>query len=107
MIDVQLAAVMEIQAVVQLGEALHPGARTAPEMLERGTVYLEISCSHRLKIHGHPGIRMLRGQDGIDVGVLVEIGIFNVTRNLEQLAGQLQHVIGIAGFAGEVGTVTV
>ncbi|MNI43753.1 hypothetical protein D3C73_980940 [compost metagenome] len=93
---------MEINAVIQLGEALHAGSGAAPEMVKRRAVNLEIPRSHRLKIHRHACIRVLRGQDRINEGIFVEIHIFGLAGNLVQLAAQLQHIVGVTGLSGEI-----
>ncbi|MNJ34470.1 hypothetical protein D3C77_291850 [compost metagenome] len=98
---------MKINAVVQLREALHPRARTAPEMLEGRAVYFEIPGRHWLKVHRHSCLWILRGQNRIHVIPLVKIAVFHIACQLEQLACQLEHVIAVAGLAGNIGTFAV
>ena len=55
---------------------------------------------HGLEVHSHAGLRVLGGENGIDVGVLIVVQILLLPGDLEQLPGQLEHVVGVAGLAG-------
>ena len=94
-------------AVAELGEALHAAARAAPELIVRTGEYLEKPARHGLEIGRHARFRVLRGENGVGKGVVVIVGIPLVTRDAEESARKLKHVVDIARLAIAVGALGV
>ena len=97
---IQAVVVVVVDAVVELSEALHAGAGAAPEVLGRLAIHLGVAGTHGLPIGGHTGLMVLGGEDGVGVGVVIEVGIFLVAGDFKQHPGELQHIVHIAGFVG-------
>ncbi len=91
----------------QLCEALHAASRTAPELVPACAVDLEKSSSHRLEVGGHTCLGVLGGEYGVVVGILIEVHILAVVGYLEQLTGQLEHIVRVAGLTVAVGALSV
>ena len=98
---------MEIHAVVEPGEILHTRAGAAPEAAVGRAKRLEVPGSHRLEIGRHSRVGVHRGQDLIDVDLLVEVRVLDVTGDLEQVMCELRHVVGIAGLVVDVVAVLI
>ena len=98
---------MEIDAVAVLDMVFHAGADAAPERFGRAAVGLEVSGFERDVVGHHAALRVLRGQNMVVQGTLIIVGIGWGGRPLEEVPGQLQHIIGVAGLrraGAEVGT---
>ena len=65
----------EIDRVAVLGVVLHARAGAAPEGIERRAEELEISRPGGLEIRHHPGVRVLRCEDGVVERALVVVGV--------------------------------
>ena len=100
-IDVQGVPLDLVDIISQLGEVLHAGSGTAPELIEGTVVNLVVSRRHGLEIHGGSRLRILRSQNGVGKGSLKEIQIFGILGLIVESLGELQHVVGVAGLAGQ------
>ena len=119
-IHVNIVLVGEVERIVELGEVLDTGTLAAPILANRaaepvGVVvgagdaeYLRVAGLHRLEVRGHTGFRVLGGHDRVDERVLVVLGVLGILGHLEQDAGQLEHVVLVAGLhGGEVAVAAV
>ena len=95
--DPEILVAVEVDAVAEPGEVLHARAGAAPEAVRGGAENLEISRPHGLEIGRHPGVGIHRRQDLVGVDLLVVVRVLAVTGDLEQVPGQLRHVVGVAG----------
>ena len=105
--DIGRIACIVIDAVVQLGEALHAAARAAPEVIFRRGVHLEVARRHGLEVGRHARFGVLRRPDRIIVRPLVEIEVFDVLGDGKEHARELEHVVCIARLAVGVGALRV
>ena len=98
---------MHIDRIAELRHTFHTASRAAPEAVIRGAVNLEVTGSHRLEVGRHTGFRILRGQDRVVIGLLIEVHIFLIAGALVELTAEFQHVIGVTGFAVAVGALLI
>ena len=104
-VHINLFLIYVIYITVQLRKILHSGTGTAPEIFERLTEYLEISCLHRLEVGRHTRLRVLGTKNGIQICFLVKIHILMLAGNPVKAIRKLQHIVGIAGFTVTSGTI--
>ncbi len=89
--------VVEKDRVAVLGMVLHARAHAAPERVVGSRIRLECARPERHIIAHHPRGRVLRGEDMVVKPALIEIHFLDRRLEPEKLAGQLEHVIGVAG----------
>ena len=65
-------------------------------MLIKRAVHFSVTCSHRLEVHCHSILMLLRRHDRIDKSILIVIRILLVACDPEKLTAELKHVVGIA-----------
>ena len=77
-------------------------AVVAPEFVERAAEDLGVAGRHGLEVRHHAGLGVLRSQDRVDVGGLVEVRVLHVRVDLEQRPRELEHVVFVAALGGRV-----
>ena len=97
----------EIDTVVQLGKVFHTGTGAAPEFILRRPVHLIVSACHRLEIHRHTGLGILRREDRVDQRVFIILRILLIPGDHKELAGHLQHIESVTGLVIAVGTLGI
>ncbi len=84
------------------GVALHAGAHAAGEVAEHVLVFVLDAAADRHHVAGPAVLGVDRGHDVVEEGPLHEVGIGRVGDELEQPAGELQHVVDVAGLGRPV-----
>jgi len=94
-------AVVEVDALAVFRVILDAGADTAPEAVFGSRVLLAafLVVTQRHEVAHHSRRRVLRGQNVVVQRALIVVGILRTRVPAEEMSRQLEHVVGIAGFA--------
>ena len=94
---------MKVKALAELGEILEAGAAAAEEALVRNKMNFPLTGLHAEEIERRAIGGIGRGENVIEEGAFEVVGVAGVGLPSEEVIGQLEHVVGVAGFLGEVG----
>ncbi len=92
--------VMEVDGGVVARGVFDAGAGAAPRRALGAAVGFEVTGDQRHEVGGHAGVGREGGEDVVVERVLVEVGVGGGGSPLEQLGGELEHVVGVAGLGG-------
>ena len=71
------------------------------QKLSSGVLYVFVrSGAKRHVVAHHARLGVLRGEDVVVQGPLVIVGVLGLRVPAEQVPGELEHVVGVAGLAG-------
>jgi len=98
----QAVVVVEVDAVGEARPGLHARPVAAPEGIERQAEHPPVPRRLRDVVLELPRLRPLGSEDAVEEGALHELRVLRLTREAQKLAGELQHVVGLAGLVGRV-----
>ena len=96
-VDEERVALSRVDGLAVAGRVLHPRPHAAPEGVLRGRVGAPRPRREGDEVRHHARRRVLRGEDVVEEAALVELDPRRVGVPEEEAAGELQHVVGVAG----------
>ena len=104
-IHIQVPLTVEIDGIAILRLAFHAGAGATPKRIIGGAeaAWPFRSGTQRHVVEDHAIVRVLLGENVVIEGSLIEIGVLGLGLPFEEMAGEFEHVVGVAGF-GWAGT---
>src|SRR6202034_2796185 len=98
----QRLLIVKIEPLAQLREIFQAGTAATEEALVRNEVNFPLAGLHSEVVKRRPIRWVGGGEDVVQKGALVIVSVLRPGLPAEQLAGELEHVIGVAGFLREI-----
>src|ERR1700722_10764681 len=94
---------MKVESIAELREIFQPAAAATEEAFVRNEVNLPLSGLHAEVVKRRAIGRVGRGEDVVQKSALIIVRILRFGLPGEELAGELEHVVGVTGFLREIG----